>query len=84
MEKTLLVDFEKEERERTGIKGLKVGFNKVFGYYIEVSNSYLSMITDDMGYTRKQTLANCERFINPILKEKKKILYYLVKIRLLI
>ena len=67
-------ELEKEEKERTGIKGLKVGFNKVFGYYIEVSNSYLPMITEDMGYTRKQTLANCERFINPILKEKEDII----------
>ena len=72
--KDFISNFEKEERERTSIKGLKVGFNKVFGYYIEVSNSYLSMITDDMGYTRKQTLANCERFINPLLKEKEKII----------
>ena len=72
--KDFISNFEREERERTGIKGLKVGFNKVFGYYIEVSNSYLSMITDDMGYTRKQTLANCERFINPILKEKEDLI----------
>ena len=72
--KDFISNFEREEKERTGIKGLKVGFNKVFGYYIEVSNSYLSMITDDMGYTRKQTLANCERFINPILKEKEDII----------
>ena len=72
--KDFISNFEREERERTGIKGLKVGFNKVFGYYIEVSNSYLSMVTDDMDYTRKQTLANCERFINPILKEKEDII----------
>ena len=72
--KDFISNFEREERERTGIKGLKVGFNKVFGYYIEVSNSYLSMITDDMGYIRKQTLANCERFINPILKEKEDLI----------
>ena len=72
--KDFISNFEREEKEITGIKGLKVGFNKVFGYYIEVSNSYLSMITDDMGYTRKQTLANCERFINPILKEKEDII----------
>ena len=68
--KDFISRFETEERERTGIKGLKVGFNKVFGYYIEISKSYLNMVTDDMGYIRKQTLANCERFINPILKEK--------------
>ena len=72
--KNWIIQLEAEEREKTGIKNLKVGFNKVFGYYIEVSNSYLSMITDDMGYTRKQTLANCERFINPILKEKEDII----------
>ena len=72
--KDFISNFEKEEKERTGIKGLKVGFNKVFGYYIEVSNSYLPMITEDMGYTRKQTLANCERFINSILKEKEDII----------
>ncbi len=72
--KDFISNFEKEERERTGIKSLKVGFNKVFGYYIEVSNSYLSMISDDMGYIRKQTLSNCERFINPILKEKEDLI----------
>lgn len=72
--KDFISKFENEERERTGIKGLKVGFNKVFGYYIEVSKSYLHLITDDMGYTRKQTLANCERFINPILKEKEDLI----------
>ena len=68
--KDFISNFEREERERTGIKNLKVGFNKVFGYFIEVSKGNLNMITDDMGYIRKQTLANCERFITPILKEK--------------
>ena len=72
--KDFISRFESEERERTGIKGLKVGFNKVFGYYIEISKSYLNMVTDDMGYIRKQTLANCERFINPILKEKEDLI----------
>ena len=72
--KDFISRFETEERERTGIKGLKVGFNKVFGYYIEISKSYLNMVTDDMGYIRKQTLANCERFINPILKEKEDLI----------
>ena len=66
--------FELEERERTGIKSLKVGFNKVFGYYIEVSKSQLNQITDDMGYIRKQTLANCERFITNVLKEKEDLI----------
>lgn len=55
------------ERERTGIKNLKVGFNKVFGYYLEVTRSYYELIPDN--YIRKQTLANCERFITPELKE---------------
>ena len=68
--KDFISKFEIEERERTGIKNLKVGFNKVFGYYIEISKSNLSLIKDDMGYIRKQTLANCERFITPLLKEK--------------
>ena len=72
--KDFISRFETEERERTGIKGLKVGFNKMFGYYIEISKSYLNMVTDDMGYIRKQTLANCERFINPILKEKEDLI----------
>ena len=72
--KDFISRFETEERERTGIKGLKVGFNKVFGYYIEISKSYLNMVIDDMGYIRKQTLANCERFINPILKEKEDLI----------
>ena len=72
--KDFISRFETEDRERTGIKGLKVGFNKVFGYYIEISKSYLNMVTDDMGYIRKQTLANCERFINPILKEKEDLI----------
>lgn len=72
--KDFISRFETEERERTGIKGLKVGFNKVFGYYIEISKSYLNMVTDDMGYIRKQTLANCERFINSILKEKEDLI----------
>lgn len=72
--KDFISKFEIEERERTGIKNLKVGFNKVFGYFIEVSKGNLSLITDDMGYIRKQTLANCERFINPILKEKEDLI----------
>ena len=72
--KDFISKFEQEERERTGIKNLKVGFNKVFGYFIEVSKGNLSLITDDMGYIRKQTLANCERFITPLLKEKEDLI----------
>ena len=58
---------EQREREQTGIKSLKIGFNKVFGYYLEVTNSQLSLVPDT--YIRKQTLANCERFITPELKD---------------
>ena len=58
------------ERERTGIKGLKIGFNKVFGFYIEVTNSYLPLVKDEFGYIRKQTTTNAERFITQELKEK--------------
>jgi DNA mismatch repair protein MutS len=58
---------EASEREKTGIRNLKVGFNKVFGYYIEVTKSYFHLIPE--GYIRKQTLANCERFITQELKE---------------
>ena len=72
--KDFISKFEIEERERTGIKNLKVGFNKVFGYYIEVSKGNLNLITDDMGYIRKQTLANCERFITSVLKEKEDLI----------
>jgi DNA mismatch repair protein MutS len=62
-----LADLERQERERTGIKNLKVGYNRVFGYYIEVSNSNLSQVPQD--YIRKQTLVNGERFFTPELKE---------------
>jgi DNA mismatch repair protein MutS len=66
--KAWIAELENRERLRTGIKSLKVGFTKVFGYYIEVSNSNLSAVPPD--YIRKQTLVNCERFITPELKEK--------------
>ena len=62
-----IASLENTERERTGIKNLKVGFNKVFGYYLEVTKSYYDLIPEE--YIRKQTLANCERFITPELKE---------------
>ncbi len=65
--KQWLADLEQREREATGIKNLRVRFNKVFGYYIEVTNSYLSMVPDT--YIRKQTLTNAERFLTPELKE---------------
>ena len=60
-------NLEASERERTGIKNLKVGYNKVFGYYLEVTRSYYDMIPEN--YIRKQTLANAERFITPELKD---------------
>ena len=64
--KTWIINLEAEEREKTGIKGLKVGFNKVFGYFIEVTKSNLSMVPDR--YIRKQTLTNCERYVTDELK----------------
>ena len=65
---------EEDEKKRTGIKNLKVGFNKVFGYYIEVSKSNLKDIKEEYGYIRKQTLVNAERFVTPLLKEKENII----------
>ena len=64
--KKWILELESKEREQTGIKGLKVGFNKVFGYFIEVTKSNLSMVPDR--YVRKQTLTNCERYITEELK----------------
>ena len=65
--KSWLAKLEAEEREKTGIKTMKVKYNKVFGYYLEVTNSYKDMVPDY--YTRKQTLTNAERYITPELKE---------------
>ena len=65
--KTWLAKLEAEEREKTGIKNLKIKYNKVFGYYLEVTNSFKDQVPDY--YTRKQTLANAERYITPELKE---------------
>ena len=72
--KDFILAFEKEERERTGIKSLKVGFNKVFGYYIEISKGSIPLVKDEWNYDRKQTLVSSERFITPILKEKENII----------
>ncbi len=60
-------DFQEKEKERTGIPNLRIGFNSVFGYYIEVTKSYINQVPDD--YIRKQTLRSAERFITPSLKE---------------
>jgi len=67
--KQWLAEFEQKERDRTGIKGLKIGYNRVFGYYIEVTKSYLPLIKDEFEYTRKQSISNAERFVTPELKE---------------
>lgn len=72
--KDFVARFEAEEKEKTGIKNLKVGYNKVFGYYIEVSKGNVSMVKPEYGYERKQTLTNCERYISPILKEKEALI----------
>ncbi len=72
--KDFILRLEQEERKRTGIKNLKVGFNKVFGYYIEVSKGQKDQIKEEYGYERKQTLANCERYVTPLLKEKENII----------
>lgn len=72
--KDFILEMEKEEKERTGIKNLKVGFNKIFGYYIEVSKGQCGLVKEEYGYERKQTLANCERFSTPVLKEKENII----------
>ena len=70
-----ILKLEAEERNKTGIKNLKVGFNKVFGYYIEISKGNIGLIPEDAGYERKQTLANCERYITPLLKEKESLYF---------
>ncbi len=65
-----LLEFEAAERERTQIKNLRVGYNRVFGYYIEISKGNLNLVKDEFGYFRKQTLSTGERYISTVLKEK--------------
>ncbi|MCH4207388.1 MAG: DNA mismatch repair protein MutS [Solobacterium sp.] len=65
-----IIDMEAHEKERTGIKTLKIGYNKVFGYYIEISKAAAQSVKEEWGWIRKQTLVNNERFISPDLKEK--------------
>ncbi len=72
--KDFILELEKREKERTGIKNLRVGFNKVFGYYIEVSKGNIKDVKDEFGYMRKQTLANGERYITNELKEKEDLI----------
>lgn len=72
--KDFLASFENKIKEETGIKNLKVGFNKIFGYYIEVSKGQAKEVKDNFGWERRQTLTNCERFISPELKEKEALI----------
>lgn len=72
--KDFIAKFEENIRNTTGIKTLKVGYNKVFGYYIEVSKAQSKMVQEDLGWERRQTLTNCERFISPELKEKEALI----------
>ena len=68
--RAFIASLENKERERTGIKTLKIGYNRVFGYYIEISKAAAALVQDEWGYVRKQTLVNNERFISQELKEK--------------
>lgn len=68
--KEFISTLEASEKERTGIKNLRVGYNRIFGYYIEVSKGNIKDIDDSWGWERRQTLTNCERYITPLLKEK--------------
>ena len=72
--KDYILSIEQEEKEKTGIKNLKIGFNKVFGYYIEVSKGSISEVKEEYGWIRKQTLTTGERYITPALKEKEDII----------
>ena len=69
-------NMEAAERERTGIKTLRIGYNKVFGYYIDISKAAAAQVKEEWGYIRKQTLVNNERFISPELKEKEEIILH--------
>lgn len=71
--KTWIASLERQEREKTGIKSLKIGYNRIFGYYIEVTRANLHLLKDGQ-YERKQTLSNAERFITPELKEKEELI----------
>ena len=72
--KDFVASFEAKVKEQTGIKNLKVGFNKVFGYFIEVPNGSKDQVKDEFNWYRKQTLTNCERYISPELKEKESLI----------
>ena len=72
--KDFILKIEQEEKEKTGIKSLRLGFNKVFGYYIEISKSNIPLVKEEWGWDRKQTTVNGERYITPLLKEKEAII----------
>lgn len=72
--KDFVAAFEAKVKEETGIKSLKVGFNKVFGYFIEIPNGSKNLVKDEYHWERRQTLTNCERYISPELKEKESMI----------
>lgn len=72
--KSFIADFEAKIKDSTGIKNLKIGYNRVFGYYIEISKGQVKEVTEDLHWERRQTLTNCERFISPELKEKEALI----------
>lgn len=72
--KSWLAELEEQEKERTGIKKLRIGYNRVFGYYIEVPKGQVQNVKEEFGYTRKQTLSNSERYITEELKEKETVI----------
>ncbi len=72
--KNFIANFETKLKEETGIKNLKVGFNKVFGYYIEITKGQINNVSDALHWERRQTLTNCERYISPELKEKEALI----------
>lgn len=72
--KDFIASFENKLRDETGIKTLKVGYNKVFGYFIEISKGQTKLVTEDMHFERRQTLTNAERYISPELKEKEALI----------
>jgi len=72
--KNYLSELENKTKEETGIKSLKVGYNRIFGYYIEISKGQVNLVTPDLGWERRQTLTNCERYISPELKEKEALI----------
>jgi DNA mismatch repair protein MutS len=71
-----IAQLEQQEKDRTGIKTLKIGYNRVFGYYIEISKGQVPLVQEEWGYTRKQTLTTCERYITQQLKEQEDVILH--------